>query len=173
MLRIGIYADEYQTDAVLMDSRFQILATAKHVSAGDAMYGIESVLGQILHQKGVDRREITSVMIGTTQCEAALAKKQELARVCAIRIGQATDSIPPLFEASGELLEAIQLTRLDLSGGYEVDNRPSSPLPSRQDLAAFLEEWDSDDVDAYVITGTFSPLSESQELMVAGWIRES
>ncbi|MBA4493310.1 hydantoinase/oxoprolinase N-terminal domain-containing protein [Paenactinomyces guangxiensis] len=173
MFRLGIDVDGSKTDAILMDQDLNIVAGAKHPSTGDRISGIESALVHLLQQTDIDPREIRSVMIGTTHCYNALREENNLAKVCAIRIGQALGSIPPLFEGSESLREAMGLIYHEVAGGHEVNGQMSDQPPSRERIETFLRSIDLDRFESFAITSTFSPLNHGHEQMVADWIRET
>lgn len=172
MLRIGIDVSSMHTDAVLMDANGAVAACAKVRTSTDMLTGIAEVLQAILQKNEAWGGQIADVVIGTDYFEHALQEGKQLAKVCAIRIGQAKSMIPPLYGAPAWLQEAIGLTLCHVYGGHELDGSASLRQLTREEVEQKLRELQGEDVEAFAITGTFSPVSHAHEGQVAAWIRE-
>ncbi|WCK52618.1 hydantoinase/oxoprolinase N-terminal domain-containing protein [Aneurinibacillus sp. Ricciae_BoGa-3] len=173
MIRIGIDVGREKTDGVVMDQRFHILTSASQRTTPDVMTGIQLIITQLLKQANVSPYNIKAVMVGTNLFLDALQEEKTLAQVCTVRVSQAKGSITPLYEGSELFRKAIGLVYCELQGGHEVDGRESESLPSRPALDTFLQSISSHCFDAFAITSTFSPVNDSHERMVMGWIQET
>jgi N-methylhydantoinase A/oxoprolinase/acetone carboxylase beta subunit len=172
MIRIGLDVGREKIDGVMMDQCSHILTSASLPTTPDVMTGIQSVITQLLRQTEIGPNAINGVMVGTNLFLDSLLEEKNLARVCAVRITQAKGSIPPLYEGSELFRKAIGLTYCELQGGHEVDGRKSQKNPSRLDFDLFHQFIHSQRCDAFAITSTFSPVNDSHEKMVMGWIQE-
>ncbi|WP_051330723.1 hydantoinase/oxoprolinase N-terminal domain-containing protein [Aneurinibacillus terranovensis] len=172
MFRLGIDVGREKTDGVLMDHSFHILTFASQSTTPDVMTGIQSLIAHLLKQTNVSPADITAVMIGTNLFLDTLLEERNLAQVCAVRISQARGSIPPLYEGSEFFRQAMGLVYYELQGGHEVDGRISKSPPSRTEIDVFLQSINVKRIDAFAITGTFSPVNDSHERMVMGWIQD-
>lgn len=172
MLRLGIVVGETGTDCVLIDADFTMLGAVRQPATPDVMSGIEAVLEQILTQTAIDPAQITAVMLGTSHCFTALLEGKQLAKVGVIRMGQAKSTVPPLCEAPEWLRETVGLRYLQVAGGHEMDGSISGNEPSRREIEAFLLRKENRGMESVVITGTFSPINDAHERMVAAWVRD-
>lgn len=172
MIRIGLDVGREKIVGVMMDQHSQILSSASLQATPDVMKGIHSVIIQLLRKTGIGPHAINQVMIGTDLFLDSLLKEKNLAQVCAIRITQAQGSIPPLYEGSESFRKAIGLTFCELQGGHEVDGSESKSKPSRLDFDRFLQSTHSQSYGAFAITSQFSPVNDSHEGMVMGWVQE-
>ncbi|WP_134698674.1 hydantoinase/oxoprolinase N-terminal domain-containing protein [Ammoniphilus sp. YIM 78166] len=173
MIRIGIDVGREKTDGVVMNQHLHILATACLPTTADVLSGIQVIIAQLLRDSSVREEDVKTVMIGTNLFLDAMLTEKDLSQVCAVRILQAKGSIPPLYGGTESFRKAIGLVYHELQGGHEVDGEISQTLPSRQELDRFLRSVHSQGIDAFAITGTFSPVNDSHERMVMGWIQES
>ncbi len=80
-----------------------MVATVKTVTSADVFSGMVHAVQQM-----INNTEITAIMVGTTHFINALLQRQELAKVCIIRIcGPATRSIPPMSNWPQDLKETV------------------------------------------------------------------
>ncbi len=172
MFFLGIDVGGTSTDCIMMDQERRVVAAAKQRTTTDVISGIEKIIGKIFRQAKVKGQAIEAVMIGTTHCYRALQECKNLAKVCAIRIGQAKGSIPPLYEATDSLRQAMGLTYFELDGGHQVDGNSLGLAPSYDELKRFLHAIRHQNVDSFAITSTFSSINSKHEQLVAGWIRD-
>ncbi|WP_301173441.1 hydantoinase/oxoprolinase N-terminal domain-containing protein [Brevibacillus nitrificans] len=172
MMRLGINVGDVETSCIVMNRHSRIVALSKTATTPVILDGIQAALQQILADPGIAPHEIKAVILGTTHCYQALMNEKALAKVCAIRIGQVKGSIPPFFDASDSLREAIGFTYFELDGGHEIDGRLLGTAPSRLQLEEQLRSRAWQNIEAFAITSTFSPINKSHEDTVANWIRE-
>lgn len=172
MLRLGIDVGDSKTVCVVMDEHSALIGMRTQASTPDILAGIDSVLEQILKLTRIDPLEIGAVMIGTSHCYNALVKGENLAKVAVIRLGQIQSVIPPLFDAPETFRRAVGLHFLQTKGGHELDGSSSVQKLYRHEIEAFLQRDENREIEALVITGTFSPMNDSHEKKVAEWIRD-
>jgi N-methylhydantoinase A/oxoprolinase/acetone carboxylase beta subunit len=172
MYRLGIDVGKVNTTGILMDQNEMIICCAKEATTTDILTGISVVLQKIVKQNDKDCMEIREVIIGTDYFVNTLLDGKNLSKVCAIRIGQAKSTIPPLFEGSATVQQAIGLAHYHVPGGHEIDGSAAKVEPSKQELENYLFSIRDHGFEAFAITGTFSPVNETHENLVALWIRE-
>jgi hypothetical protein len=169
MYRLGINVGESHIDAVLLNKNLQITQVVKKPTSPDTMSGISDVLKEIIDRKKINPKDIAAVMIGTTHCLQTLMKKENFARVCVIRIGSGKNAIPPLFEGNDSLRDYIIPNYLEMDGGHGVTGKPLGTI----DYSIIDKFFSSlkEEVEAIVITGTFSSTNPEHEKMVASYVR--
>lgn len=162
-LRVGIDVGGTHTDAVILDSKNRIVSAEKVDTSEDVSTGISNALDLVLRRSGVDRREITAVMFGTTHCTNAIVERKRLAHVGLIRIGKpATVGIPPLYSLPEDLRRAIGDSWAIVSGGYEFDGREIWQFDENATTQA-AEKFQSEGVEAVAICSVFSPVNAAHE----------
>jgi N-methylhydantoinase A/oxoprolinase/acetone carboxylase beta subunit len=163
-LRIGIDVGGTHTDAVILDSQNSIVGAEKVDTTEDVSTGISDALDLILRRSGVDRKEITAAMFGTTHCTNAIVERKRLAHVGLIRIGKpATVGIPPLYSLPVDLRRAIGDTWAIVPGGHEFDGKELSRFDEEATTEA-AERFRSDGVEAVAISSVFSPVNSAHEV---------
>lgn len=170
--RIGIDVGGTNTDAVVLSEDAELVAKAKRPTTDDVTGGIVAALDAVLAEAGIqsDQDDIGAVMLGTTHCANAVTERQGLDDVGVIRLGApATKSIPPLFEWAGDLQAAIGDNVTVLEGGHHFDGREISAL---EEAAVRRTAREFADVDAFAVTGVFSPVRKDHEVRAAELIRE-
>lgn len=100
MYKLGIDVGGTNTDAVIINDKLEVVADIKHPTTGDVYDGILCAIHDVLEASGVDRKEITQAMLGTTQCTNAIVERKNLARIGLVRIGAPP---PPRHPAHGGL----------------------------------------------------------------------
>ncbi|RNB92028.1 hydantoinase [Brevibacillus fluminis] len=171
MYRLGIDAGRTQTTAILMDPQDKIMAIVKEPVTTGLVAGIAQVLERMV---GVDRSmPIEKIIIGTDFFGEALLAGKRLAKVAAIRIGQARSTIPPLYGGVGSVRSAIAVDEFFLYGGHEIDGRAHELEWQQDELKRYARACIERGVESFAITGTFSPLAQGHEAQVASWIREA
>ena len=168
MYRLGINVGESHTDAALLNKDLQITQVVKKPTSPDIVSGISDVLKEIIDHKKINPKDIAAVMIGTTYCLQTLMKKENLARVCVIRIGSGKNAIPPLFEGNESLRHYIVQNYLELDGGHGVTGKPLGTINY-----SIIEKFFSnlkEKAEAIVITGTFSSMNPEHEKIVASYV---
>jgi N-methylhydantoinase A/oxoprolinase/acetone carboxylase beta subunit len=169
-LRLGISTGRSGTDAVVMDSRNLIIATATTPATPDLQSGIRSAIAMVTTHASVDPRRIRAVMHSTELASEALLEPRQAGRVAVLRIGSPlTWAIPPLATWPPTLREAVSLGETIVRGGAEHDGRAVSTLDADA-IMRFLARVEGQ-VDAVAITGVFSTVSAEHELEAAELVR--
>jgi N-methylhydantoinase A/oxoprolinase/acetone carboxylase beta subunit len=169
--RIGIDVGGTNTDAVVLDASDRVLAKAKTPNSDDIISGIEQVVGRVLAEAGVRPSDVSHVMLGTTQVTNAIIERRGLSRVGILRLGApATEAIRPLAAWPEDLRRAVEGPTAILPGGVEYDGRPITRFeePRVRDAVRAM----AGTVDAFAVTGVFSPVRADDELRTADIIRE-
>ncbi len=123
MYKLGIDVGGTNTDAVIINERLEVVADVKHPTTDDVYDGILCAIRDVLRASGVDRKEITQAMLGTTQCTNAIVERRNLARVGLVRIGApATTGIPPMVDWPEDIQQVVE-DYVIIGGGFEFDGR--------------------------------------------------
>lgn len=131
MYKLGIDVGGTNTDAVLIDENLQVVAEVKRHTSDDVYTGIREAMTAVLEESGVDRREISQAMLGTTQCTNAIVERKNLNKVALLRIGApATVGIPPLVDWAEDIRFIVEDSEI-IRGGFEYNG---------QEIAEFDEE---------------------------------
>jgi N-methylhydantoinase A/oxoprolinase/acetone carboxylase beta subunit len=110
MYRLGIDVGGTNTDAVLLDEKFQLVDSVKVPTSSDIQRGIHAAIDSLLNQTKVNPKQISHVMLGTTQCTNAIVECKRLVKVGVIRLGYpATASIEPFLLRQSTLLFSSKL----------------------------------------------------------------
>ncbi len=113
---VGIDVGGTNTDAAVICTRTgRVVGWAKALTTpDDVTVGIKEVLGKVIAKDASSSSEISAdqvcrVSLGTTHFLNAVIQRRGLARVSVIRLcGRATRAIPPFFDISNDLREAIE-----------------------------------------------------------------
>jgi len=172
-LKVGIDVGGTHTDAVIVSDKNEIIATVKTNTTPDVTQGIIESLDLALKTSGVSVSEIKYVMIGTTHCINAITERRRLARVAVIRICEpAGKAIPPMYRWPHELRNAIGgEIWYTVKGGYDYDGRKIGEF-SDAEVRAVVRDALQKGVEAFAVTGVFSPVIPEQEQRVHDIIRE-
>jgi N-methylhydantoinase A/oxoprolinase/acetone carboxylase beta subunit len=169
-LRLGISTGRSSTDAVVMDARNLIIATATTSTTPDLQTGIRSAVAMVKTHASVDPRRIHAVMHSTELAGEALLEPRLAGRVAVLRIGSPlTWAIPPLATWPPSLRETVSLGETIVRGGAEHDGRSISTLDAEA-IIRFLARV-AGHVDAVAITGVFATVSAEHELEAAELVR--
>ena len=171
-LNIGVDVGGTNTDAVVVRGS-DVLAEFKHATSSDVLSGVVGAIRAVLQHSGVDANNVSAVMIGTTHFTNAVIEAKHLARTAAIRLaGSATRAIPPMLDWPPRLRREVDGGSYILSGGYEFDGRPISPLDDAQilEVADGLRETG---IDAAAVTSVFGPVNPSDEERAARLLEEA
>ena len=170
MYKLGIDVGGTNTDAVIVNERREVVAEVKQPTTDDVYDGILRAIRTVLQNSGVDRREITQAMLGTTQCTNAIVERRHLAKVGLIRIGApATTGIPPMVDWP-EDIQAVVEDSIVIRGGFEFDGKELAPLDVEA-ARAFLERMKGK-VQSIAIASVFSTIRNDHELEIARLCRE-
>ena len=81
MYKLGIDVGGTNTDAVLIDDKLNVVADIKYPTSKDIYDGILGAVRTVLDSSGVNRKEITQAMLGTTQCTNAIVERKHLEKI--------------------------------------------------------------------------------------------
>ncbi len=161
-MRIGVDVGGTNTDAAVMDGN-RVLASTKAPTTEDVALGVVQSIRDVLAKAGVAKRDIESVMIGTTQFTNAFVERRRLSPVATIRLGlPAGSSLPPLTGWPEALIRVIGRHATMLAGGFEVDGREISPL-DEAGIALAARQARAAGIDSFAISSIFSPIDASME----------
>src|SRR6266516_4204560 len=170
-LRLGVDVGGTNTDAVVLDGRGHVRASAKTPTTPDVTTGIVQAIDMVL-AAGVPSGDISAAMLGTTQCINAILERRHLGRVGVVRLGApATLAIPPLVDWPEDLRSLVAQSSYIVAGGFEFDGREISPLDEahlRQVGHALVGQ-----VDAIALSAVFSPVNPEHERRAAAILREA
>lgn len=167
--RVGIDVGGTNTDAVILDDQFNLVAREKSHTSRDIEEGIRNSLHNVLQKSKVDRNLISHVMLGTTQCTNAIVERKRLSKVGVIRLGYpATMSVVPYTSWPKDLIEVLSGKYKVVHGGYEFNGDLLSGIDDRE-IKAVLQSWKGE-IDSIAVIGVFSSLKNDQEKQVADWV---
>ena len=171
MYKLGIDVGGTNTDAVLIDENFNVVASVKRHTTPDAYEGILDAVRSVLEESGVDRKEIGQAMLGTTQCTNAIVERKHLAPIGVLRIGApATVGIPPMVDWA-EDLRAIAVDTAVIGGGFEYDGKELAPFDEGA-ARAFFAGLQAKGVRSVAISCVFSTVRDDHERLAAKLCRE-
>lgn len=169
--RLGISIDKAFASCVLMDEDHQVVAATDGSGNAGIADTIVALLARLLNDIGVKPREISDVMIATNCPSSRLKRTEQLSRVAVIRLGQASDNLPPLWGAHESLRQELGLLCGRLRGGHGIDASPSyGEGPSLAETELLLERMKAQHYQSFSITGTFSPVNCEQEIQISDWV---
>ena len=138
MYKLGIDVGGTNTDAVIIDESYNVIAEVKRATSLDIYEGIVAALKNVLDVSGIDKAQIAQAMLGTTQCTNAIVERKNLAQVGILRIGApATLGVLPMADWEDDIKEiaaGIEIIR----GGYEYDGKEITSL-DEEAAASFFE----------------------------------
>ncbi len=171
MIRIGVDVGGTNTDAVLVKGR-ELLATYKSPTTADVGGGIVAAIEAVLKRAAVPAGAVGVVMIGTTHFTNAFVEAKHLCRVGVLRLGApATLAIRPLTDWPATLKTAIHGHTEIISGGFNYDGRPISPL-SRDDVVRAAREFRARGLEVIAVSSVFAPVNMAQEQEVVNILNE-
>jgi N-methylhydantoinase A/oxoprolinase/acetone carboxylase beta subunit len=161
-MRLGIDVGGTNTDAVILDEDDRLLAKHKTPDTDDVITGIAQAVSEVVQEAGVDPKDITHAMLGTTQVTNAIIERRGLARVGILRLGApATKAIKPLAAWPEDLRDAVEGPAEILPGGVEYDGRPISTFDEAAVRRVVREMRDG--VEAFAVSSVFSPVRSDDE----------
>jgi N-methylhydantoinase A/oxoprolinase/acetone carboxylase beta subunit len=170
-MRLGIDVGGTNTDAVILDEDDHLLAKHKTPDTDDVITGIAQAVAEVVQEAGVDPKDVTHAMLGTTQVTNAIIERRGLARVGILRLGApATKAIKPLAAWPEDLRDAVEGPAEILPGGVEYDGRPISTFDEAAVRRAVREMRDG--VEAFAVSSVFSPVRSDDERRAAEVIAE-
>lgn len=165
-LRIGVVRGETTTDAVALDARYHLLATARVPTTDAIGDNVAAAIRAIVADSAVDPRTVHWVMFGTGRVVEDVAAVQGVCKVAVVRIGAPlTTAVPPLATWPPALRAAVSAGEIVVAGGSEYDGSTTVALDADA-LARFLSAL-GDRVQAIAISGVFAPASPAHELAAA------
>ncbi|MEX2133868.1 MAG: hydantoinase/oxoprolinase family protein, partial [Acidimicrobiia bacterium] len=170
-LNIGVDVGGTNTDAVVIRGR-EVLAEFKQPTSSDVLSGVVGAIRAVLQHSGIDANHVDAVMIGTTHFTNAVVEAKHLARTAAIRLaGSATRAIPPMLDWPARLRQKVDGGSYILSGGYEFDGRPISPLDEAE-IRTVAVKLRAEGIDTAAVTSVFGPVNPSGEERAAQLLAE-
>lgn len=171
LMRIGVDVGGTNTDAVLIRGQ-SILASRKAPTTADVGTGIVTAIGEVLKHAAIPAGEIDVVMIGTTHFTNALIEARHLCRIGVLRLGApATQAIKPLVDWPRTLHDAVFGHTEIVSGGFNYDGRPISPL-SGPEIRRAAGEFRARNIEAVAVSSVFAPVNTQQEQQAADILHE-
>lgn len=171
MFRIGVDVGGTNTDAVVME-RDKILSGVKAVTTEDVMSGVVESVESAIAEAGVDKTQVTGVMIGTTHFTNAVVERRHLARTGAVRLClPAAQCLPPMVDWPEDIRDAVGNQFWMAKGGNEFDGREISGL-DMDELDGIAAEIGAAGIDTVAITSVFSPVSDKMERAAAERLKE-
>jgi N-methylhydantoinase A/oxoprolinase/acetone carboxylase beta subunit len=170
-LRLGIDVDGTNTDAVILDTSDQVIASAKSPTTPDVTTGVVNALQAVLTTSGLPPASIRYAMLGTTHCTNAIVTRQGLSPVGVIRLGApATLAVEPLLTWPPDLRQMVCSQSVILRGGHEYNGELLATLDPQgvRDAAQQMKGQ----VRAVAVTGVFSPVNPEHEVRAREIIRE-
>ncbi|MCD8115527.1 MAG: hydantoinase/oxoprolinase family protein [Oscillospiraceae bacterium] len=170
MYKLGVDVGGTNTDAVLINEKLEVVADIKHPTTEDIYDGILNAIREVIQRSGIDRREITQAMLGTTQCTNAIVERRNLAKIGLVRIGApASTGIQPTVDWPEDIQSVVE-DYIIIRGGYEFDGRELAPLDTTA-AAEFFQRMKGR-VNSIAISCVFSTIRTEEELAVARLCRE-
>lgn len=171
MYKLGIDVGGTNTDAVIIDENYNVVASVKNPTSGDVYEGIVGAVQKVLKESGVDRKQIGQAMLGTTQCTNAIVERKNLAKIGFMRIGApASCGILPMVDWSDDI-KAVCEKAVIIRGGFEFDGRELAPM-DEDACRDFCQEMKEKGVRSIAISGVFSTIRNDNELRAAEIARE-
>lgn len=171
MYKLGIDVGGTNTDAVIIDENYKVIASIKNPTSEDIYDGIVGALRRVLDESGVDRGEIGQAMLGTTQCTNAIVERKNLARIGILRIGApASCGVDPMVDWEADIKEICEKAVI-VRGGYEYDGREITNL-DEDACREFFSEMKEKGIKSIAISGVFSTIRNDMELRAAEICKE-
>lgn len=168
---IGIDVGGTHVDAVLLDSRGEILTKTKQITTSNVMYAVDKAVAALLVNTSINRSLISRAMLGTTHCTNAIVERKGLESVAHFRLGApATLSISPLTDMPLEFRNSLSVHWFFVPGGYHYDGQQFAELDEqllRKQLCSIRGL-----VKAVSVCGLFSPVTDKQERRVKSLAKE-
>lgn len=168
--RLGIDVGGTNTDAVLVAEDLNVIASVKVTTSKDIYSGIIGAIEKVLEKSGIDRKDISRAMLGTTQCTNAIVERKKLEKIAILRIGApATVGIPPMVDWADDIRFIAYKTKI-VGGGFEYDGKEIAPLDEKA-IAEFFRSIKGE-VSSVAISSAFSTVRADHEKRAAELARE-
>ena len=162
MYRIGIDVGGTNTDAVIMQEG-KILTGVKSATTADVMSGVVESLVKALENTGINKSDVSGVMIGTTHFTNAVVERRHLSRTAAVRLClPAAQCLPPMVDWPDDIREAVGGKFWMAKGGNEFDGRQISAI-DEEELTQIAEAIQKEDITSVAICSVFSPVNDEME----------
>lgn len=162
MFRIGVDVGGTNTDAVVMQGD-KILSGVKSPTTQDVMSGVVEAVERAIRDAGIDKTDVTAVMIGTTHFTNAVVERRHIARTAAVRLClPAAQCLPPMVDWPDDMRDAVGGAYWMAKGGNEFDGRSISELDMAE-LDTIAAEIGAAGINTVAITSVFSPVSDAME----------
>lgn len=169
--KIGIDVGGTNTDAVILDSAFNVVSEKKVPTTEDVSSGINKAMEEVITNSNVPRSQIKQAMLGTTHCTNAIVERKRLNSIAVIRIGApATLAVKPLVGVPDDLREQLGKHVYVVQGGHEFDGREIASL-DKEKLYKIANELKGK-VNSIAVTSVFSPVSNEHEKRAEEILRE-
>lgn len=169
--RLGIDVGGTNTDAVILNDDFEVIAETKAATTTDVSSGIYTAMRQVLEQAQIAPEKIKYAMLGTTHCTNAIVERKGLNSIAVIRIGApATLAVRPLIGVPEDLQNELNDYVYLVEGGHEFDGREIIRLD--EDHLYEIAEEIKGQVDSVAITSVFSPVSHEHEERASDIMKE-
>ncbi|KMW60272.1 N-methylhydantoinase (ATP-hydrolyzing) [Candidatus Rhodobacter oscarellae] len=169
-MHIGVDVGGTNTDAALIDGG-KVIASIKAPTTDDVATGVMAAIRSVLDQTGASPRDMTSVMIGTTQFTNAFIEGKKLVKVATFRVAlPSTDSLRPMADFPPHLRAAIGDQSYLLRGGFEFDGRQYAELDEAEVVSA-AKDMRERGITSAAVSGVFSPINAKLENQVADILR--
>ena len=171
MFKLGIDVGGTNTDAVIIDEKYNIIASVKNPTSEDIYDGIVGAVRKVLEESGIDKMQIDKAMLGTTQCTNAIVERKNLAKIGILRIGApAASGVQPMVDWEEDIREICEKSVM-VRGGYEYDGREITSL-DEDACRDFFNEMKEKGIRSIAISGVFSTIRNDMELRAAEICRE-
>jgi len=171
MFRIGVDVGGTNTDAVVMKGD-AILSGVKSPTSEDVMGGVVAAVEQAIAEAGIDKAQISAVMIGTTHFTNAVVERRHIARTAAVRLClPAAQCLPPMVDWPDDIRDVVGGHFWMAKGGNEFDGRSISELDMAE-LDGIAAEIGAAGIETVAITSVFSPVSDEMERGAAARLAE-
>ena len=164
MYRIGIDVGGTNTDAVIMQEG-KILTGIKSATTADVMNGVVESLVKALENTGINKSDVSGVMIGTTHFTNAVIERRHLSRTAAVLLClPAAHCLPPMVDWPDDIREAVGGKFWMAKGGNEFDGRQISAI-DEEELTRIAEAIQKEGITSVAICSVFSPSISSPLLL--------
>ena len=162
MYRIGIDVGGTNTDAVIMQEG-KILTGVKSATTADVMSGVVESLVKALENTGINKSDVSGVMIGTTHFTNAVVERRHLSRTAAVRLClPAAQCLPPMVDWPDDIREAVGGKFWMAKGGNEFDGRQISAI-DEEELTQIAKAIQKEEISSVAICSVFSPVNDEME----------
>ena len=161
-MRLGVDVGGTHTDAVIVTGN-RVLASCKHLTSSDITSGIIAAIEQVLSDSGIASRQLSAIMLGTTQFTNAVVERRQLEATAAIRLGlPATLSVPPMYDWPEDLHQALGNHVFIVQGGHQYDGSSLS-VTSEREVSEVARAIADAQLSAAAITSVFAPVNDDSE----------